>query len=233
MRWLLGLLVLTAGCDVIFRIDHVEGDAGTITPPGDRPLDGTSRSELPDFCASPQIFDAFDAPDIKCAWGSANNGGLLSIHDSVMDMQLDGTLATFTGCTAFRALPFTPAGVFLVVPTTLATSTAYTKLGVREAVGTTPTLDATLVSDGTTLKFVVSGQQVGQSTTQKYTWWRIDQETPGVIAADVSFDGMSWTNLATMNIEPPVAINVDIGAGFTATQVTSGMATFATFGVCN
>lgn len=227
-RWWFGLLLCATGCDVVFRIDKVRADAG----PG--AMDGVAAdtAELPAFCPLPNIFDPFDLSTPICPWGTPDGSGQ-QIHDGVMDLPLAGTAATFIGCTGYRTMPFTSTGVFVVVPTVLAVPNAYTKLGVREAIGTTPTLDAQLVSDGTTLKVIVSGSPIAQASSTSYPWWRLSQPTPGIVRASVSQNGVTWVDLATTAIAAPAGINIDIGAGISATPSAAGTATFAAFGVCN
>jgi hypothetical protein len=226
-----GLLLFATGCDYLFQLDHVGPDGGNAAPQDGTIDDSGKLSEQPEFCQTPVIFDAFDMPAAICPWGAKDNAGQ-SVHDSVLDMQLDGTQATFSGCTAYNPLPFTAAGVFLVVPKLLVVPSGYTKLGVRESTNTSPTLNVAIAFDGVAIRFFVNDAPVGQAMTTLYTWWRLDQETPGVVAADVSNDGIHWTNLGTTTQTLPPAINVDIGAGNTGVTV-AGSAQFATFGVCD
>jgi hypothetical protein len=229
VRWI-AIATLLAGCDVIWRLDHLKADARLA---GDgTPID-TDRSEPPPaFCQDSQLYDDMSGNEI-CRWGAQISPSMLSQHDGVLDLDINGKSTDMAGCTAYGPYsPLTANGVFLHIPTTLGLPSAYTKLEVRNAFMTLPVASAQLVYDTSSTRLIVNDLAVATRSGAPPSWWRI-RTAQGQFVADFSEDGITWMQFAASGGTLPSQIAVDFGAGITSTPSAPGKAVIAAFGICN
>lgn len=223
VRYIAVLLLAGTGCDDVFNLATVEAPADGA---------GSAASELPSFCTTPEVFDAFDTATV-CPFGVTFEGAALDQHDGVLDINSDGARELFAGCTAFREYPFTERGVFLRVLQPLTVDHGYMRFTVRETFQTSPPMSASfLLADGE-LQFIVDGATVA-TRSDVPEWWRIRMlgDTP-IVIAEVSADGESWQPWGSAQTERPASIAVDFGAGIDDLPSPPGKAVLGAFGICN
>lgn len=213
------------GCDAVFDLEHVaDGGAGGID--GDVPA-----GELPPFCTTPEVFDAFETTTI-CPFGVTFEDAALDQHDSVLEVRIAGDRDLFAGCTGFRGYPFTDTGAFLHVIAPLRITAGYTQLRVRNHHEVTPAFTAAISFDGA-LRFFVNNQEIA-SRGDAPAWWRLRQPTStSDVAAELSADGITWEPWASATAALPPSIAFDLGAGLDGAPSSEGTATFGSVGVCN
>lgn len=214
-------LIALASCDRLFNLQTVES----------RSVDASVDGERPEFCMSAAIFDTFDGSE-PCEYGSVNGLEYTSQAEGVLDIRFSAGQQGLGGCTIFQELNLTDAGVFTHV-SPLDVSSGYTILTVRNHHFAAPAFNATIIYTTGALRFVVN--DVERSFRDDVPgWWRIRRPSgTDDVAAEVSFDGITWEPFGVANVPLPPAFALDIGAGLNETLPAAVAASFSVLGVCD
>lgn len=220
-----GIVVALSGCHQFFDLE-------TVSLPPDANADAGPVGGRPSFCATGPLLDEFDGASF-CYWAETYEEQHFSQHDSVLDIVGDGMSTFFAGCTGYLPLPFTDNGLFAHVPRVMDSENGYTELQIRNTYNTTPQMQATIFYVGGRMQFRVN-DVVQMERDDAPAWWRLRRPGMGTtVAAEVSFDGITWEPFGSATAAMPPSFAIDMGAGIHTVPTTPGIATFAAIGVCD
>ncbi len=213
-------VVALAACSSVFDLEPVTLDDSAL---GD--------SEKPAFCAVPAVFDTFDG-STPCSFGAPSIETRMVQANGVLTVNMPANTLDFVGCTAFQAFPFTERGVFLQVVEAPTANDLETILDVRNHPSATPAFKARMRFFNGQLQFFANGMARGATTSAPRWWWLHRVGTGMTVAAEVSSNGASWTELGRADIAMSSSIAVDVLVGATGSNPPA-RAVFGSFGICN
>jgi hypothetical protein len=220
-RWL-GALVLLAGCQEVFSLDHVgPSEAGIDVPIAPR-LDAST-------CAMPVVFDAFESGTACSSWGYPFGTAALANGDLVLLPDAMGS----AGCVSQVPFPFGDAGIFIAVDAVGTGPGQYNSLVLFWDTGLTqPT--SIQVQDGGIAMVDRARTMLGSGAYDPVAmrWIRLRPSFDRTeVIGETSPDGIAWKELGHEPRTAPATIRAQLQSG--SNSVTSATAMrVASFDVC-
>ena len=235
MRQLLvGLVVLTSGCDLLFQLDAVDRlpiDATVADHTTDTPLVDAGSDAIPSFplCSDRRIDNTFPSTSPCSGLANAFSQNTTMVQGNGM-LLITPTGQGDGGCST-GAVPFTAGGVIAKVTSTVMGQSAFTGLN---AIGAN---NPAIAVNQNRLKFQAADAS-SLYTSMPYVaadmvWWRLRPSTSGEVIAEYSADAVTWHLLGVRAMTVPTSVTVEVLAGVADASTFNGTATFERLIVCN
>ncbi|HUS32480.1 MAG TPA: hypothetical protein VMZ53_28460 [Kofleriaceae bacterium] len=204
-RAALSVLAL-AGCDVVFRVDHVP----------DAPAGDAVTADALSICTLPFIDDTFDDGTPCAPWGSPRmqvGGTVTESNGSIIVQPAPNMIGSRGGCDAMGAVPFGTGGVVAEVSHAMGGSDAEFTLLASGSLQ----LAVAVANNQIVFQNDIGTIQYGAAILYVPTamrFWRIRRFNDVVITGEYSADGVAWTELGRQTVAlAPTTANFGLLAG--------------------
>jgi hypothetical protein len=216
------VLMLVAGCDMLFQLDHVDRVDDALVP-GDVPLDVPGGG-----CASPIIDDDFTSQTPCDTWGTKyeNLGATVFTGGSQLTIQPAAMAQSSGGCASRALVPFGTGGIAVDVADVLSGGKGeYTELHIYDTVPTT--------SIGVANNTLIAGNSNVLYSATMMHWWRL-RPSDNSIEAEYSADGISYQAFAKIPLPgaPPPTVSINLIGGLDNNPAFGNLAVFRRLLVC-
>jgi len=149
------------------------------------------------LCAPPAVIDTFDGAEPCAPWGHTFGSAIVEVRDGAL--ALTPSKINNGGCTVDAAIPFTPQGLFVEVAAVV--DAGFTSFAIESG-------QATIQAGGGEL--IVTSSVFGDSARVPYDaaamrWWRLRPTEADGVLGEYGPDGVHWSRLGGVPIEPPAA----------------------------
>ena len=225
------LLCALAGCDIVFRVDHISPTEGT---------DALRDTAIPDafaLCAQSFLDDSFDN-DLPCdPWGTVNTAAGASVTESngsIVVQPAANMVGSRGGCYPSGMFPFGAGGVAAEIShPIMGTDSEFTLLSsgsMHLAVGVANGQivfqnDVGTVQYGSAIIYVASAMR----------WWRIRPMGASTVVGEYSANALDWNELGRVTMTVPATASFGFLAGLNnnrPAQAAPDKAVYDRFVVC-
>jgi hypothetical protein len=174
------------------------------------------------LCAPPEVIDTFDGAEPCAPWGHTFGSAVVELRDGAL--ALTPSPVSNGGCTVDAAIPFTPQGVFVEVAAVV--DDGFTTFAIESGQA------AVQVGGG---QLILTSSVFGESARVPYDadamrWWRMRPTEADGVLGEYSPDGVRWTRLGGVPIEPFLEVVFEVTVDTTVDA--PGTAEFASLDLC-
>jgi hypothetical protein len=185
-------------------------------------------------CETPSINDAFEpSPGDPCtSWGHVYGNAIVDGTDRGLTITPRPLQGASGGCDADREVALGLGGVFVEVAAVLANPGGYTGFAITELPGVEIDVIDGRIEIG---EFIAGSVPTVRAPYDPIAmrWWRLRPDHAAhAIIGEHSPDGVHWTILGTVDVEPPMTTAVQLSAGLDDDIANPGTSVFASFNLC-
>jgi hypothetical protein len=195
-----------AGCDVIFRVDHVSGT-------GDAPATDTVTADAVSVCAQVLLDDEFDDGTVCAPWGDVRMdvGATVTETSGALVVQpAANMIGSRGGCVSAGAFPFGTGGVVVEVSEAMMGNDGEFTLLVSGSLH----VAISVANNALVFQNDIGTQQYGSPVLylpSGMRFWRIRRVDDLTISGEFSSDGVSWTVLGMLGNATAVPTTASFG----------------------